>query len=115
MRRARRLRKGVEFDTAYQKGTVERGPLLLVRVRPNGLGRDRWGFAVGKRLVKLAHDRNRVRRRLREAALRVPQGSTGRDIVVVAREGALTASLDALAGELRRLLERASRRGGGDG
>lgn len=115
MKRARRLRKGVEFDTTYHMGTVERGPLLVVRVRPNGLGRDRWGFAVGKRLVKRAHDRNRARRRLREAALRVEPVRGGRDIVVVAREGALTASLDALAGELRRLLERAARRGGGDG
>ncbi|WP_322796675.1 ribonuclease P protein component [Tepidiforma sp.] len=115
MKRARRLRKGVEFDTAYQKGTVERGPLLVVRVVPNGLGRDRWGFAVGKRLVKLAHDRNRARRRLREAALRVQPGGTGRDIVVVAREAALTASIEELAAELRRLLVRASRRSGGAG
>lgn len=110
MDRSRRLRKGPEFDTAYQKGTAVRGPLLVVRVSPNGLGRDRWGFAVGRRLAPLAHDRNRVRRRLREAA-RQAGGEQGRDIIVVAREGALTAPVAELAAELRRLLRRASKGG----
>ena len=111
MDRSRRLRKGPEFDTAYQKGTAVRGPLLVVRVSPNGLGRDRWGFAVGRRLAPLAHDRNRVRRRLREAA-RQAGGEEGRDIIVVAREGATTASVAELAEELRRLLRRAAKGGG---
>jgi len=87
-----------------------RGPLLVVRVSPNGLGRDRWGFAVGRRLAPLAHDRNRVRRRLREAA-RQAGGEQGRDIIVVAREGALTAPVAELAEELRRLLRRAAKAG----
>lgn len=91
-----------------------RGPLLIVRVSANGLARDRWGFAVGRRLAPLAHDRNRVRRRLREAARRVGVGAEGRDIVVIAREGALMASVDELAGELGRLLAR-SRRSAGEG
>ena len=36
MERARRLRKGIEFDTVYQKGTVVSGPLLVVRHMANG-------------------------------------------------------------------------------
>jgi len=114
MDRSRRLRKGPEFDTAYQKGTAVRGPLLVVRVSPNGLGRDRWGFAVGRRLAPLAHDRNRVRRRLREAARQAGE-EEGRDIIVVAREGAKAASVAELAEELRRLLRRAAKGGGAGG
>ncbi len=109
MDRSRRLRKGPEFDTAYQKGTVVRGPLLVVRVSSNGLGRDRWGVAVGRRLVPLAHDRNRVRRRLREAARAAAREERGRDIIVVAREGAVTASVAELAREIARLLAKAER------
>lgn len=113
MDRSRRLRKGPEFDTVYQKGIAMRGPLLVVRVAANGLGRDRWGFAVGRRLAPLAHDRNRVRRRLREAARRVAGGEAGRDVVVIAREGALNASVAELERELARLLARAGRPGTG--
>ena len=91
-----------------------RGPLLVVRVSPNGLGRDRWGFAVGRRLAPLAHDRNRVRRRLREAARQAGE-EEGRDIIVVAREGAKAASVAELAEELRRLLRRAAKGGGAGG
>nr|WP_297807966.1 ribonuclease P protein component [Tepidiforma sp.] len=121
MDRSRRLRKGREFDTAYQKGTAVRGPLLVVRVSANGLGRDRWGFAVGRRLAPLAHDRNRVRRRLREAGRAAARtgAERGRDIVVVAREGALSASVAELERELARLLGKAERelasRGGAAG
>lgn len=108
MDRSRRLRKGPEFDTAYQKGTVVRGPLLVVRARRSGLGRTRWGFAVGRRLVPKAHDRNRVRRRIREAARQAGAGE-GWDIVVVAREGAVGAPFAALVDELRRLVRRVER------
>ncbi len=115
MDRSRRLRRGPEFDTAYQKGIAVRGPLLVVRVSANGLDRDRWGFAVGRRLAPLAHDRNRVRRRMREAARRQGGVGVGRDIVVIAREGALGASVGELEQELRRLLARAGLPGrGGD-
>jgi ribonuclease P protein component len=88
-----------------------RGPLLVVRVSANGLARDRWGFAVGRRLAPLAHDRNRVRRRLREAARAVTAagGERGRDIIVVAREGALAAGVAELERELARLLAKAER------
>ncbi|WP_322818940.1 ribonuclease P protein component [Tepidiforma sp.] len=114
MDRSRRLRRGPEFDTAYQKGTVVRGPLLIVRGRRSGLARTRWGFAVGRRLVAKAHDRNRVRRRLREAARWAGVGE-GWDIVVVAREGAVAARFEALVEEVRRLVRRLVREEGKGG
>ncbi len=91
MKRAERLRKGREFDTAYSKGTVVSGPLLVVRVLPNGLELTRWGFAVGKRLAKRATDRNRLRRRLRELARTLPV-RPGYDVIVTARNGSLEAT-----------------------
>jgi len=86
VKRAERLRKGREFDTAYSKGTVVSGPLLVVRVLPNDLEFTRWGFAVGKRLAKHATDRNRTRRRLREIARTLPV-RPGYDVIVTARNG----------------------------
>lgn len=77
------------------------------------MGRTRWGFAVGRRLVAKAHDRNRVRRRLREVAREAGVGE-GWDIVVVARDGAVGARFDALVEELRRLVRRLEREAGKD-
>ena len=105
MRRDQRLRRGREFDTAFGQGIAQRGPLLVVRVRPNGLETTRWGFAAGKRTWKHAVDRNRVRRRLREIArsLSVEQGY---DVIVVARDGALEAPHAGLVAALTALLRR---------
>lgn len=106
LERAHRLRKGSEFDTVYRKGTVVGGPLLVIRHLPNELGHARWGFAVGKRLAKQAVVRNRVRRRLREAA-RALEGVGGADIVVTARPGALEASYTDLMRALAKALRKA--------
>ncbi|MEX1102758.1 MAG: ribonuclease P protein component [Dehalococcoidia bacterium] len=106
MERARRLRKGSEFDTVYQKGTVVSGPLLVVRHLPGGEGPTRWGFAVGKRISKKAVERNLIRRRLREGA-RVLEVAPGHDIVVTARARALGAPYGELRAALSAILQRA--------
>lgn len=106
MERARRLRKGGEFDTAYSEGTVIGGPLLVLRVRANGLGLTRWGFAVGKRIAPRATQRNRSKRVLREAARQISV-EPGWDIVVTARRAALDISTEAADGAIRRGLDRA--------
>ena len=106
MERARRLRKGTEFDTVYQKGTVTGGPLLALRRLPNGAACSRWGFAVGKRLWKRAVTRNRIKRRLKEAVRSLPV-VPGFDFVVTARAGAGEASFQDLRAALAKLLRRA--------
>lgn len=65
----------------------------------------RFGFTVGRALGK-AVTRNRVRRRLREAA-RSLGVEAGRDIIVNARRGAECAGYYELRAELSELLERA--------
>jgi ribonuclease P protein component len=105
MDRAHRLRKGLEFDRAYREGTVVSGPLVVLRVILNGGGPTRWGFAVGKRISKRAVVRNRIRRRLREAA-RTLNVREGYDIVVTARAGALEADYGRLLKALRREIGR---------
>lgn len=106
MERAQRLRKGDQFDTAYREGTVIGGPLLVVRYRANSLEVTRWGFAVGKRLAKHAVDRNRLKRRLREAVARI-RVQPGADVIVTARAGSLTADFAELQAQLERGLRRA--------
>lgn len=113
MKRANRLRKGAEFDATYEKGAVIHGPLLVVRYRPNHVGRNRWGFAVGKKLLKSAVDRNRMRRRLREACREIEEIPGGRlatsggwDIIVTLRARGVGASAPDLAGALSAVVAR---------
>jgi ribonuclease P protein component len=106
VKRAERLRKGREFDTAYTKGTVVSGPLLVVRVLPNGLEYSRWGFAVGKRLAKHATTRNRIKRRLREL-VRTLRVRPGYDVIVTARNGCSEASSDRLRVAISAVLAKA--------
>lgn len=107
MKRARRLRKGDEFDRAYREGTVLSGPLLVVRVLSNSIGHVRWGFAVGKKMLPLSVDRNRVRRRLREAADAL-ELTLAADVVVTARPGASHASVTQLSAAIMAALARNS-------
>lgn len=106
MERARRLRKGPEFDRVYSEGTVVGGPFFVVRHLANDGRAARWGFAVGKRLAKKAVVRNRLRRRMREAARKLDVRN-GSDIVVTARAKALDAPYGGIAAALEKHLRRA--------
>ena len=61
---------------------------------------------MGKKLAKSAVERNRVRRRVREAA-RTVEGLAGVDVVLTARPRALKASTAEMEAALRLLLLRA--------
>lgn len=106
MRRDTRLRKGAEFNSVYEKGTVYRGPFFVLRVLANEAGHPRWGIAVGKRMLRSAVDRNRQRRRLR-GAIDAAGLAGSRDVILTAKHGALTASHPDLVRSLRKLALRA--------
>ena len=105
MRRQQRLRHRRDFAAVYRSGrSYAQGPLAL-RTRANpATAAPRFGFAVGKRLGG-AVVRNRIKRRLREAARASgAEGST--DVIVIARYGAEQASSREIKETLHALLER---------
>lgn len=86
------LKENSLFRRLYAKGKSAAGSCLVIYCRKNGLGENRIGYTVSK---KLGHAvvRNRVRRRLREIyRLHEAEFLPGRDIVVVARTRAVDAS-----------------------
>ncbi|MCP4318370.1 MAG: ribonuclease P protein component [Hyphomicrobiales bacterium] len=88
-----RLKRRSEF-LAVRKGERRKGPFFLLEVLDRGAGdaRPRVGYTVTKRQGN-AVERNRIRRRLREA-IRLHAGfdmKRGHDYVVVGRRDALTA------------------------
>ena len=112
MRREQRLKRRQDFSSVYQDGeTYAHGP-LVIRVRGScensNQSQVRFGFAVGRR-VGNAVQRNRVKRKLRDAARR--SGVEGNaDILVIARASSLHSSYGELEHTLWTLLSRAGLR-----
>ena len=86
-----RLKKRRDF-LAAQKGrkAARRAFVLEAREREDD-GASRFGFTVSKRVSKSAVERNRIRRRLKEAVRLAPAeaASPGHDYVLVGRRSAL--------------------------
>ena len=106
MKRAWRLKAESDVQRVWQQGRAFAHPLVILRVRANGLDISRAGFVAGKKLGN-AVTRNRAKRHLREALrplfLRIPPGS---DFVLIARgnitEAPFTDIQQAVAEVLRR-------------
>ncbi|MFG0275386.1 MAG: ribonuclease P protein component [Phycisphaerales bacterium] len=111
-RRRHRLSRSLDYRAAYKQGKRKpRGPLLIF-ARPNGLDHARLGLSVPRR-VGNAVERNRVKRRLREAfRLLMPSMPPGYDVVISVRphaplpmaeyQGLLESAWRSLDGDWRR-------------
>ena len=106
MNKDRRLRSSGDFAAVRQDGRSWADGLLVLVSRPNEFDVTRFGFIVSKR-VGNAVIRNRVRRRLKEAA-RLSQVQCGWDLVFIARQGASSADYGLLSGSMKKLLTRAN-------
>ena len=81
--------------------------MLTLNAVRNRTGRTRCGFIVGKQLGK-AHDRNRAKRRTREAVrLAYSQIAPGWDIVFIVRPRVLEVPFETLERAVQDLLRRA--------
>lgn len=102
-----RLRERSAFHRVYAEGRSWGHPLLILHTLPQPEGARRVGFSVSRK-VGGAVERNRVRRRLREAVRAlVPRLRRGADFVFVARNDSRQATFDELSGALAELLSRA--------
>jgi len=86
-----RLKKRRDFLAAAKGHKAARRAFVLeARMREDG-GPARFGFTVSKRTAKKAVERNRIRRRLKEAVRMqaAAHACAGHDYVLVGRRGAL--------------------------
>ncbi|WP_207389964.1 ribonuclease P protein component [Phytopseudomonas daroniae] len=72
------------FDSPSGKAP---GKSVLLLARNNELDHSRLGLVIGKKSVKLAVERNRLKRQIRESFRLNQDNLVGWDIVVVARKG----------------------------
>ncbi|HEN8726521.1 TPA: ribonuclease P protein component [Pseudomonas putida] len=86
--REKRLLTPRHFKTVFDSPTGKvPGKNLLILARENGLDHPRLGLVIGKKSVKLAVQRNRLKRLMRDSFRLNQQLLAGLDIVIVARKG----------------------------
>ena len=94
------------FDSPSGKAP---GKSVLLLVRGNELDHPRLGLVIGKKSVKLAVERNRIKRQIRESFRQNQQSLIGWDIVVVARKGLGDLENGELAQQFGKLWKRLAR------
>jgi ribonuclease P protein component len=101
------LKNAAQFQAVYQTGVKKISQSFVLFVRANGLEDSRFGLTTPRRLGK-AHERNRVRRRIREILRtsfdEIPRGF---DVVINPRRSAHDRNFDDLRTELISLLRAA--------
>ena len=102
-----RLRKRADFLAVAAAAKVPAAGFVLQGRRRGDDGPARVGFTVSRK-VGTAVERNRVRRRLKEAVRRSASQAMrcGHDYVIVGRRTALTMDFERLIGELQQSLAR---------
>lgn len=105
-----RLKKRRDFLAAAAGKKAPRRAFLLQIRRRDDDGPARFGFTVSKRTATKAVERNRIRRRLKEAVrLLHPAGAErGCDYVLVGRRNGLTESFPRITADLARALHEAA-------
>lgn len=101
-----RLRRMRDFALLSQKGRVVYAALFTLRFRASEVP-TRVGFVVSTKIYKRAHDRNRVKRRLREV-LRLVRASwpVNHDLLFIARPEAKDAPFEELKAAVLRAFEK---------
>ncbi len=114
-----RLKKRREYLAAARGAKAVRKAFVLQSRRRNdtdeNMGPARFGFTVTRRTARNAADRNRIRRRLKEAA-QLTAPAAGYDYVLIGRRAALSVPFGDLVADLETAILEASgnTRSGGD-
>ena len=81
--KAQRLTNNKDFQNIYRRGRYNATAFLSVNVLPNRSNVTKIGIVASKKAAKKAHDRNAVKRKVREIArLNYPLLKSGLSIVI---------------------------------
>lgn len=87
--KSKRLNDKKAISAVFDNANAVRHPVLILLGRANGLHYPRLAIIVAKKNVKKAHDRNRLKRLIRESfrCHQNQQALMGHDIVVLVKSG----------------------------
>jgi ribonuclease P protein component len=77
-----RLKNSRDFNRAFQRGRRLSTPFFRFLLHRNTLAHPRLGIAIGRRTARKAHERNRIKRLIRESFRLHAQHIGGIDVVV---------------------------------
>lgn len=104
--RSARLLAKADFDALFRAGQSVGSSFFRALVLPSKTINVRLGITVPKRIVVYAHDRNRIKRLLREA-FRIRRSELPMiDLVILARNGILSASDEMLRNDINQIFNR---------
>ncbi|MEQ8516951.1 MAG: ribonuclease P protein component [Chromatocurvus sp.] len=107
----KRLLSASDYRVVFSDAVLRSGQKeFLLLARGNDRGHHRLGLAVAKKHVRLASQRNRIKRGAREAFRQLPETLTGLDIIFLTRPGAATGDCTVLTVDLPRQLQRLCRK-----
>ncbi|MBN1504674.1 MAG: ribonuclease P protein component [Candidatus Eisenbacteria bacterium] len=102
-----RLRRTADFERVYEQGSVFQGRHVVLFCLTAGVDQRKAGF-VASRKIGGAVERNRARRRIREAYRKLRSGLPGNaHLVFVARAGVTDIGWDELLADVAGLLKKA--------
>jgi ribonuclease P protein component len=100
-----RLLRHADFERVYQQGRRQFFPHMTVFYRPREFGQDlRVGFTVGK-VLGGAVERNRIKRRVREAVRQRRRANVAVDVVINPKKSVLTVKFAELLVEVGRAFD----------
>jgi ribonuclease P protein component len=106
-----RLLNASDFKTVFDDAPLRAShAVFLLLARPNHLTLPRLGLVIAKKHIRLAVDRNRVKRLIRETFRAKQQQLVGIDVIVLARKGMNELSNKALIEQLDSQWQRLIRR-----
>ncbi len=100
--RRHRLLSATDFDSVFRQSQRSADRFFTVLYRPNPLNIPRLGFAISRKKVRHATDRNRLKRVVRESFRICSASLPAVDLVVLARDGAKGAANSELFSSLTR-------------
>ena len=92
--RQSKLHNGAEFQRVFDAPDRSSDALFTVLATPNGRDYSRLGLAIGRKRIRLAVKRNRIKRLVRESFRHHPDRLVGLDVVVMARFDGKKKNLD---------------------
>ncbi|MDZ4814408.1 MAG: ribonuclease P protein component [Pseudomonadota bacterium] len=106
--RAARLLTRAAFDEVFRAGQSAGSTFFRALVRASPTAGARLGINVPKRVLKMAHERNRVKRLLREAFRKQREQLPAIDLVLLARGAIGAADNTALRKDIAKIFSRAA-------